>query len=470
VRTPQRGRPTGSSTRAATPFANGQHPPPAGDGGDGVGRSVGERLAAARARQGIDLARVERETKIRAAYLAALEADDPDALPPPVYALGFLRTYARYLGLDPEELALQWRREHPPAPPALETPQPLPAIGRPLVIPPQAVVAILLLGAVLAFVAYLGFQLVRFARPPVVAVTEPPVAVSQVASDTGTTILAGTATPGSVVEVRAAGRDQPYRVPVAADGRWSVQVNLQRGRNSFSIVATDPETGKVSDEARIVITVPYPVIEAPGLALDSPADGAVFTNGAIPIRGQATNAVSVTISAAPAPGSTASPAPSPMASPPASPSGPGASPAPLTQTLRPDPSGAFDAALQLGAGTWTITVTAAGADGKTTTLTRTVRVAYQGLTVVISVRGGRAWLKIWVDDVVSPLTGTAGRILGDGASLTVTGKASVEVRTGSSGVTFFTVNGVPLGTLGRPGVPETWRFTPGAPPQLTNRQ
>ena len=49
-----------------------------------------------------------------------------------------------------------------------------------------------------------------------------------------------------------------------------------------------------------------------------------------------------------------------------------------------------------------------------------------------------------------------------GKTLTFTGKESIEVRTGSSGVTYFTLNGTSLGALGQSGMPETWLFAPPA--------
>ena len=76
-----------------------------------AGPSLPERLAAARERKGVDLYRAERDTKIRARYLAALEAGDYGELPGAVYTKGFLRNYALYLGLDPEDVIRQWRRE-----------------------------------------------------------------------------------------------------------------------------------------------------------------------------------------------------------------------------------------------------------------------------------------------------------------------------------------------------------------------
>ena len=72
---------------------------------------LGERLLAARERKGVDLYRAERDTKIRARYLGALERGEYRELPGSVYTKGFLRNYALYLGLDPDEILLQWRRE-----------------------------------------------------------------------------------------------------------------------------------------------------------------------------------------------------------------------------------------------------------------------------------------------------------------------------------------------------------------------
>ncbi len=61
---------------------------------------IGNSLREARLRQGLDLAGVEADTKIRAKYLQALEAERFDVLPGETYVKGFLRAYAEYLGLD----------------------------------------------------------------------------------------------------------------------------------------------------------------------------------------------------------------------------------------------------------------------------------------------------------------------------------------------------------------------------------
>ncbi|TCM84714.1 cytoskeletal protein RodZ [Rhodovulum steppense] len=55
-----------------------------------------------RATLGKSLLDVQRELKIRATYIAAIENADPTAFETPGFIAGYVRSYARYLGLDPE--------------------------------------------------------------------------------------------------------------------------------------------------------------------------------------------------------------------------------------------------------------------------------------------------------------------------------------------------------------------------------
>src|SRR5258705_12035452 len=116
--------------RAAQRFAAGERTDAAEPG-----PGLPDRLSAARERKGVDLARAERDTKIRARYLSALERGDYRDLPGAVYTKGFLRNYAIYLALDPEDVLRQWRRERgDQAAPAAEIvpPRPLAEPSRPL--------------------------------------------------------------------------------------------------------------------------------------------------------------------------------------------------------------------------------------------------------------------------------------------------------------------------------------------------
>lgn len=65
---------------------------------------IGHILREARENKGLTLEEVQAQTRINARYLAALESGQYSALPTPVHVRGFLRNYARFLGLEPQPL------------------------------------------------------------------------------------------------------------------------------------------------------------------------------------------------------------------------------------------------------------------------------------------------------------------------------------------------------------------------------
>ncbi|MDD2585570.1 MAG: DUF4115 domain-containing protein [Syntrophomonadaceae bacterium] len=70
---------------------------------------LGEKFREEREKQGYSLQIVEEETKIRKLYLEAIEKEDFVALPPKVYAVGFVKRYAKFLHLDEKELVDQFK-------------------------------------------------------------------------------------------------------------------------------------------------------------------------------------------------------------------------------------------------------------------------------------------------------------------------------------------------------------------------
>lgn len=89
---------------------------------------LGTSLAEARLARGLTLEDAERSTRIARKFLVALEEHNYAVFPAPVYARGFLRTYCRYLGLDPEEqlaeLPAGWNGNAPATP--------LPPVSQPM--------------------------------------------------------------------------------------------------------------------------------------------------------------------------------------------------------------------------------------------------------------------------------------------------------------------------------------------------
>lgn len=82
---------------------------------------IGHILREARENKGLSLEEAQAQTRINARYLNALENGQYSALPTPVHARGFLRNYARFLGLDAQPLLSRYaasQGQDAPPPPA----------------------------------------------------------------------------------------------------------------------------------------------------------------------------------------------------------------------------------------------------------------------------------------------------------------------------------------------------------------
>ena len=89
-------------------------------------RTIGARLKDARASKRLTLEQAERDTRISSHYLEALESGQYEVMPAPVYARGFMRSYADYLDMDPAEAVMAMPDSLPP-PDGLE---PIPGLRR----------------------------------------------------------------------------------------------------------------------------------------------------------------------------------------------------------------------------------------------------------------------------------------------------------------------------------------------------
>lgn len=121
-------------------------------GGPLAAPRAGADLRAARQRLGWPIEYVSAALRIRLPHLEALEEGRIDLLPGNAYAVGFLRTYARALGLDPDEIVRRFKAEASEVNRRTELifPAPMPQRGVPAG-------AVILLGVVLAIGAYAGW-------------------------------------------------------------------------------------------------------------------------------------------------------------------------------------------------------------------------------------------------------------------------------------------------------------------------
>ncbi|WP_420549293.1 helix-turn-helix domain-containing protein [Curvivirga sp.] len=112
-------------------------------------RKVGDILRDERILRDEDLKDVAKALAIRLPFMEAIENSEPQNLPGAAYALGFVRSYADYLGLNSRELVEQYKEEAKELEReiALNFPEPLPSRGVP-------VVALLFIGTILAILFY----------------------------------------------------------------------------------------------------------------------------------------------------------------------------------------------------------------------------------------------------------------------------------------------------------------------------
>jgi cytoskeletal protein RodZ len=221
-------------------------------------------LRSAREARGVDLATAERDLRIRARHLAALEEGRYDDLPGDVYAKGFLRSYAAHLGLEPDTMVALYRLETGRArsvPVVARGRSTRPLTHQPFVITTAVVAAAVLTVLVGALIAYLAYQLITFARTPELRITDPP---GYVLAHAGRTIqLRGLTAPDARVSV--SGLAENPTVQADESGAFTLTLRLAPGSNLVTVTALDPVTLRSAPAVtrRIEVTGPRDGRESP---------------------------------------------------------------------------------------------------------------------------------------------------------------------------------------------------------------
>ena len=429
-----------------------------------LGPPVGETLQAARERKGVDLYRAERDTKIRLRYLSALEDGDYAELPAPVYTKGFLRNYAIYLGLEPDDILERWRDEMEQQRTATRVaviPPPMPIVepgGRRLHLTPSMVVAGMVGVVVVLFVGYIGIQLLRFAAVTPLSLTNPPDVIWQT-TDTSIT-LAGTSSPGARVHIVGPG-DQLYDPIASAAGAWQQEVALAHGENTFVITAIDRDTERPSTELPVTITVPL-ALPSPGasaspssgpqvqltLSLATPIEGQVITDGRVNITGTTTgDRIRITSTYLGTPDSTPAPsdAPSPTTSPGGSPRPTSTPNIPPAKEVTVDSSGIFNETLDFDPGRWQLTVISYASDQVPVARQVTIIVEEPGPVthhLVLSIENSDSFVKVVADG-----SRVANTTMAVGTSREFTATNQFCVRADSANSVRLVLDGLDLGNL-----------------------
>ncbi|MDP9245181.1 MAG: helix-turn-helix domain-containing protein [Chloroflexota bacterium] len=375
---------------------------------------LGEALRQQREQMGVTMQQATEDTRIRGKFLQAIESGDYQSLPGTVYTKGFLRNYAEYLNLDPEEMVALYTGERGGSEPARTFAPMRPLVKRTFIFTPTVLVPVLVLAGIALFAGYIYYQFTNFAVAPHVDITDPATdAVSQVAEYT----VKGKTNPEGRITVRVSpGQDTINDVHPASDGTFSVTVPLKPGPNHVEIQVLDP-AGKLAQASRTIQLNPGVSNDpqAPQLILEQPANGGTYTNAPVTVSGRVDKSVaSVTVNGAAA-------------------------------TIGSDLK--FSVTVNFVAGPQTVRVIAKTATGAEVQETRAVAVSYTAAIVTVRITGGEAYIVATVDGSQAPGTN---KVFPSGQILTFTGK-SVTVRSGNAGTTFLAFNGQDLGKMGEVG-------------------
>jgi len=188
---------------------------------------AGADLRAARERLGWALPDVAAMLRIRAIYLEALEDGCLTRLPGNVYALGFLRTYAATLGLEPDEVVRRFRAEAGEIHKHTDLVFPAPVADRGL---PAG--ALILLGLILVGGAYIGwYRLSGEGKLPAETVIPVPARLAS---------LADQALPGPDGRVTIVEPPAPAPAPVARQPEDDNQFEPRQAAAENPLLLPDP--------------------------------------------------------------------------------------------------------------------------------------------------------------------------------------------------------------------------------------
>ena len=191
---------------------------------------LGARLREARTEQNLQRAELAERTGLPERYLEALEAGDISALPNEVYARIYFFSYARELGLNTEELLLDWPE------PDVSQPEVITESAAPPRWPLRAAAALIAVAVVIWIVVQLRGTEDEAGEPPVQPIADPgePIGafVDTAESTAGVESLRVTPTLPAVDTV----------VPVAADVKMHTLTVRSRGFTTWVVIAADGDT------------------------------------------------------------------------------------------------------------------------------------------------------------------------------------------------------------------------------------
>lgn len=195
--------------------------------------NLGEKLSKKRASLGYDIRDVERAIKVRAKHIEYIENSQWEKLPPDVYVRGFLKSYARFLRLNPDKVIILYLKEKgveenvSKATKKDNTKIHKPKTPKVIITPKKLTIASFILIATLV-IGYIGWQVSILAAPPKLEIKSP---TDNVKITDDSVIVEGLTDAGADVFINN------VPIGVTPEGSFKENVSLQEGVNLIKIKA-----------------------------------------------------------------------------------------------------------------------------------------------------------------------------------------------------------------------------------------
>lgn len=198
-----------------------------------MSQTLGEKLRQAREEKGISVSEVAEQTRISPLYIESIDNDDYRALPGGIFNRGFVKSYAKYVGVDEQEALsdyarLLYEREGDVEDVKFHRPEVLTDDRATPSMIPTLIVAVIILGLMTGGILFLVSYLRQPATPnehnTARTSANPANVNSAVNSETNTASAAPTVPDMATVKIEFKALGQPVSLTATIDGRMSTKV------------------------------------------------------------------------------------------------------------------------------------------------------------------------------------------------------------------------------------------------------
>ena len=199
--------------------------------------TAGEVLKNKRESLGRSLDQVSSDTKIQKRFLSYIEENKFSYFDSEVFLTGFIKIYAKYLGLDTNKILALYRRSNPSTEKSKSVRKKETTKKKELLnkkkfsfksINPKTLATIIISIFSLSIIGYIGFQIYRFQTPPNITISQP---TNEAEVNQEDIVVKGRVDYDTVVEVN----DKP--VDVDENGNFEKEISLREGSNLITVRA-----------------------------------------------------------------------------------------------------------------------------------------------------------------------------------------------------------------------------------------